>query len=411
MDSDSEQVVCRKATVTDVLTVFLINYLAHAVTVLISPGSSHIAAGDAGLWSLLVPYKGIYAALRIIARQACFGRDALERARRAGALCCVYKVVQDPSGSIAYTYDNNLQTFTVAPLSLSSANASIHGLIHLPAGYDITLLPRDYSVQPLAISPSSGKTATGYTSNTISCDYNFVKIAASLAQTIAGSLTVYQASKAQFALFGFTQSSLTVIPYILMSLTNLAANITCPNYSTLYLVETDLLEEAKGLGGFAHGTVGYVSEWNLTHPHPAARVFKKALYLIGIGLVALPFILIGFWTKFQPGPESTTEEKGWIWSWLITSIMFGVPVGYVQKHTYTHSLKFLGDISSVFWRVIKGGNLKFHQKVLVGAVAMTLATLALVINVVIGTAIFVTPIGMFVTVGRQIIKVGICKMV
>jgi len=111
---DSEQLVCRKATVSDVLTVFFINYLAHAITVLISPGSSHIAAGDAGLWSLLVPYKGIYAALRIIAKQACFGRDALERAHRAGALCCVYKVTRDERGNQAYTYDNNIQSMYIS---------------------------------------------------------------------------------------------------------------------------------------------------------------------------------------------------------------------------------------------------------------------------------------------------------
>lgn len=107
MHMDSEQLVCRKATITDVLTVFFINYLAHAITVLISPGSSHIGAGDAALWSLLVPYKGIYAALRIIAKQACFSRDALKRAHRAGALCCVYKITRDELGNRAYYYDNN----------------------------------------------------------------------------------------------------------------------------------------------------------------------------------------------------------------------------------------------------------------------------------------------------------------
>jgi hypothetical protein len=433
---DSEQLVCRKATITDVLTVFLINYLAHAITVLISPGSSHIGAGDAALWSLLVPYKGIYAALRIIAKQACFGRDALERAHRAGALCCVYKVTRDKLGNRAYSYDNNLQSmsfhgpaglielcsyrnpltitgFKEAPLSLSDVNASVHGSIRLPGGYDLTPLSRKYPVHPF--DPDArhklGEKFAGYQSNVISCDYNFVKIVASLAQIIAGGLTVYQASKAQFAAFGFTQSSLTVIPYVLMSLTNLAANITCPNYSTLYLVETDLLEEARSLGAVAHGAVGYVSAWSGKRPHLAERVFKKVLYLIGIGLVALPFILIGYWTKFQPGPESTSEEKGWIWSWLITSIVFGVPVGYLQKNTYSHSLKPRQDMLKALWGVIRGGNLRFHEKVLVGAVAISLATMMLVFYLMIWAAVFATPIGMFVMVGKQIMKVGICKIV
>lgn len=137
---DSEQVVCRKATITDVLTVFLINYLAHAITVLISPGSSHIAAGDAGLWSLLVPYKGIYAALRIIAKQVCFGRDALERARRAGALCCVYKIIADAGGT-TYTYDNNLQSTSRDPSQAPASTASLSGLCSLTLSQALKSLP------------------------------------------------------------------------------------------------------------------------------------------------------------------------------------------------------------------------------------------------------------------------------
>lgn len=302
--------------------------------------------------------------------------------------------------------------FMTAPISLASVNASVHGFIRLPEGYDLTILPPDYPVQPLEVGPRPKLPQGSYYSNVISCDYNFVKIAASLAQIIAGGLTVYQASKAQFAAFGFTQSSLTVIPYVLMSLANLVANMTCPNYSTLYLVETDLLDEARQMGGVAHGAVGYVLEWSGERPHSARRIFKKALYLIGIGLVALPFILIGLWTKFQPGPESTLEEKGWIWSWLITSILFGVPVGAMQKNTYTHSLKFMQDIFSAFAHAVRGdGNLRFHEKVLVGAVAVAMATLILLVKLFIGTALFVTPIGMFVTVGKQIMKVGICKMI
>ncbi|KXX73087.1 hypothetical protein MMYC01_210489, partial [Madurella mycetomatis] len=102
---------------------------------------------------------------------------------------------------------------------------------------------------------------------------------------------------------------------------------------------------------------------------------------------------------------------GWIWSWLITSIVFGVPVGYLQKNTYTHSLKFMQHIFSAFTGAVKGdGSLKFHQKVLVGALAISLATLVLIFKIIVWTAIFVTPIGMFVTVGKQIMKVGICKM-
>ena len=117
MESERE-VICRKATVTDVLTLFFVNYLTHAITVLISPGYSLAAAGDAALWSLLVPYKSIYHALRITARLAWFGRDPLQRARRAGALCCVYKEIRDREGKIAYTFDDELESMCSVRLSL-----------------------------------------------------------------------------------------------------------------------------------------------------------------------------------------------------------------------------------------------------------------------------------------------------
>ncbi len=86
-----EEVLCRDADIPDVLTIIFVNYVVHAVTVLTSPGTSAFAAADAALWALLVPYRGIMMALRVISKAACFTMDPLEKASRARALCCVYR--------------------------------------------------------------------------------------------------------------------------------------------------------------------------------------------------------------------------------------------------------------------------------------------------------------------------------
>lgn len=130
-----EQLVCRPAAITDVLTLFFTNYLVHAVTVLISPGSSAIASADAALWTLLVPYKGIYFALRVIAKRACFTFDPLQRAARAGALCCVYKTGIDAEGNKAFIVGEGcmffcLETFCHSYTITNTQNVEEANLIH-----------------------------------------------------------------------------------------------------------------------------------------------------------------------------------------------------------------------------------------------------------------------------------------
>jgi hypothetical protein len=93
----AQEELCRNADIADVLTIIFVNYVVHAVTVLTSPGTSPFATADAALWALLVPYKGITMALRVISKGACFTMDPLEKATRARALCCVYRIGEPPS--------------------------------------------------------------------------------------------------------------------------------------------------------------------------------------------------------------------------------------------------------------------------------------------------------------------------
>ena len=422
MESKKE-VHCREAVVSDVLIFFLINYIVHAVTALKSPGSSIAATADAALVALLVPYKGIFFAVRVISLQAFFCRDPLQRAHRARALCCVVRTTV-LEGKPAHTFDGGTEKIFLiwrvktnvscaewqpGPIqSLKDVHAKIHGLINLPQGYDLAIVPKFVRVEPL--DDTEHKPGT-YTSNIICCNYNIVKVFASIVQTVAGCISLYHARDHQLLRLGYTAYSLTVIPYMLMSLTNLVASLSCPEYPTLYIVDSELLQAATYEGATVHGTVGRVNSFVRRPRTLFERFFKRFLYLISAGLVVFPFLAIGLLTKFQPGPDTTVEEKAWILSWLITSILFGVPLGYTMKDTYTHSL-------STLWRQFKSfRQIKAHAvdgwigKIVYASILGFFIAIFIFLRLVTWFIIFLTPIGMFVTVARQVLKYGVCKWV
>lgn len=70
----------------------------------------------------------------------------------------------------------------------------------------------------------------------ISSNYSILKAVAATAQIVYSSLELYHARGRQIARFGYAAYSLTVIPYILMSLLNLLATICEPQYPTMFLV-------------------------------------------------------------------------------------------------------------------------------------------------------------------------------
>lgn len=71
----------------------------------------------------------------------------------------------------------------------------------------------------------------------LSCNYSVLKAAAAIMQTLYASFGLYQVSGDQIKKFGYASYSLTVIPYILMSLINLLATICQPSYPRMYLVK------------------------------------------------------------------------------------------------------------------------------------------------------------------------------
>lgn len=89
-------------------------------------------------------------------------------------------------------------------------------------------MPKTFTVQPLAES--------GSTPLMLSCNYSILQAVAAILQIVYGSLELYEASKRQIPRFGYAAYSLTVIPYVIMSLTNLLATLCEPQYPALFLV-------------------------------------------------------------------------------------------------------------------------------------------------------------------------------
>lgn len=70
----------------------------------------------------------------------------------------------------------------------------------------------------------------------LSCNYKFLTASAGIVQVLAGSLTVYHASERQIPDLGYAAYSLTVVPYIIMSVVNLVGSMCQPQYPAMFLV-------------------------------------------------------------------------------------------------------------------------------------------------------------------------------
>jgi len=79
--------------------------------------------------------------------------------------------------------------------------------------------------------------------------YNVVQILASLAQLCFAIGTIYRARGGQLDRYGYAAFGLTVIPYVWMSLVNILANLIRPQYSSVYLVKSVLMDEARQVEG------------------------------------------------------------------------------------------------------------------------------------------------------------------
>jgi len=105
-------------------------------------------------------------------------------------------------------------------------------------------------------------------------NHNLIKWIASIIQLGYSCVTLYRVRGDQLELYGYAAFGLTVIPYAVMSIVNLIANIVTPDYPFLYMVRSDVMKELENKGYCFDGTVGTIepdtdetSSAGWTHPN------------------------------------------------------------------------------------------------------------------------------------------------
>jgi hypothetical protein len=90
----------------------------------------------------------------------------------------------------------------------------------------------------------------------ISASYSLPKALIAVAQLAFAIVTLYQSRGDQINQYGYAAFALTVIPYALMSFVNLLGNLLTPDYHALYLVGSDVMDEAISRGAQFDGVIG-----------------------------------------------------------------------------------------------------------------------------------------------------------
>jgi len=208
-----------------------------------------------------------------------------------------------------------------------SDNCYIHGRLRIPSGYFLVEVPANLPLRwrqtHLPGIPRSRSTIVR-DKHFLASSYNVPKILFSLIQSVWATVTLYRARGNQIDTFGYAAFGLTVAPYAFMSVVNIFANLVMPEYPAMFIVHTPDLDEAVDQGGQVEGVVAEVDMAELRVWKRLGKVNDGWLYKVTALLcLFMPLAIIGGLSRFTPG-TSTTMQRGFIMSWYIVSIAFGV---------------------------------------------------------------------------------------
>jgi hypothetical protein len=153
---------------------------------------------------------------------------------------------------------------------ISRKLVKLHGRVLVPDGYGLACVPSDAEILSNYPQTRSMDTPshTTRTSVGISCSYSMPKAIIAVVQTIYAAFTLYRTQGNQVQVYGYAAFGFTVTPYILMSIVNLVAQVVTPDYPSLFLVRSDVMDEAESRGGIFDGVVGRLAEDDLVKPDP-----------------------------------------------------------------------------------------------------------------------------------------------
>ena len=273
---------------------------------------------------------------------------------------------------------------------------TIHGRVSLPAGWMLVQVPPHAIFEDDELGkPSSLFRSSKPNVSTLSCDYSFIKAVIAAAQSLYAVSTLYNTSAYQIKQFGYAAFGFTVLPFAFMSVINLFANLICPEYSAVYIVENDafrrlreqIVTEHKELTYFVDGTVGKLA--SIGERDSSARrdeTYTNSVFfyaMLSIALYAIVIALMGGLTKFHK-QDSTLAQRVWIMIWLLEGTSIGVSVGVISLARST--LLRHHDSSSKRLAFYAG---ELFLVLFFGAIA----------------------IGGYVIVGQMILQAGICESV
>jgi len=230
----------------------------------------------------------------------------------------------------------------------------------------------------------------------LSSNYSIVKAVIAIFQVLYGSWELYAGRGSQFETYGYAAYSLTVVPFVAMSLLNLVATICEPQYSHTYFVKYNdaaSMGVREELNNRMLGAVGYVD----THRESPSNYWTSTIYatyafdasgilstsraifkLLLAGIVAAcaylaPYVVAYKLTGYQPG-GSGLLARGWITAWLVIGQVFGLIAINSSPLIFSLRLPFL--IPSVL---------------------------------ILGPLVSVPALGVFVFVAKMILEGGTCK--
>ena len=132
----------------------------------------------------------------------------------------------------------------------------VSGFSKPPEQYIFAFVPRHTKVSKLE---NTTLTESPFSTPKLSPSFNLIKGIASILQLLYTLSTLFPTNGGQLKHYGYVAPDLTVLPYAAMSLLNLIANLITPQYRTLYLVRSEVMEEAERRAGSQfHYVVGQI---------------------------------------------------------------------------------------------------------------------------------------------------------
>ena len=186
-----------------------------------------------------------------------------------------------PSPEIRIEGLRGRQSFKPSCKMFDLIGRNIHGLCCLPPGYELAIIHSDSTVLELnddkdsesqaarSDIPTSIESGSSVNSD-ISWSYSFAKGLFAIFQALYACATLYETRGDQIERYGYAAFGLTVAPYLVMSIINLIGTVLTPDYSTMFMVESEIMEEARQReGAYFAGAVG-----KLASKRPSTQSFK-----------------------------------------------------------------------------------------------------------------------------------------